>query len=203
MVKNLLVGTMLTTCEVSMCAVPCPCGDDAEFTVAAPLLGVGGKVWTIASMYVAEFGIWPFSLLIATSSTAIRSNVSRIIARLVMYHVFFETFDFECCPVLSYRLTDHRLHLRRPWYRSLDWNTTLIPRGNLACFSQSAFQQMQQSIVMLIAALTATDKITAENGAAAALILLGTIQVALAMPEQIMGVIKSMVLKAGDKVSSI
>lgn len=143
---------------------------------------------------------WPFSLPIATSSTAIRSNVSRIIARLVMYHVFFETFDFECCPVLSYRLTDHRLHLRRPWYRSLDWNTTLIPRGNLACFSQSAFQQMQQSIVMLIAALTATDKITAEAGAAA-LILLGTIQVALAMPEQIMGVIKSMVLKAGDKVT--
>ena len=60
MVKNLLVGTMLTTCEVSMCAVPCPCGDDAEFTVAAPLLGVGGKVWTIASMYVAEFGILAF-----------------------------------------------------------------------------------------------------------------------------------------------
>jgi hypothetical protein len=59
---------------------------------------------------------------------------------------------------------------------------------------------MQQSIVMLIAALTATDKITAEAGAAA-LILLGTIQVALAMPEQIMGVIKSMVLKAGDKVT--
>jgi len=60
---------------------------------------------------------------------------------------------------------------------------------------------MQQSIVIFIAALTATDKITAENGAAAALILLGTIQVALAMPEQIMGVIKSMVLKAGDKVT--
>jgi len=39
---------------------------------------------------------------------------------------------------------------------------------------------------MLIAALTATDAISAAAGAAA-LISLGTIQVALAMPEQIMG----------------
>lgn len=59
---------------------------------------------------------------------------------------------------------------------------------------------MQQSIVMLIAALTATDKISAEAGAGA-LVLLGTVQVALAMPEQIMGVIKTFILKNGDKVS--
>jgi hypothetical protein len=63
---------------------------------------------------------------------------------------------------------------------------------------KSAFQQMQQSIVMFVAALTATSKITAEAGAGV-LILLGTIQVALAMPEQIMGVIKTFVLKGGDK----
>ena len=32
--------------------------------------------------------------------------------------------------------------------------------------------------------------------------MLGTIQVALAMPEQIMGVIKSFILKSGDKVQA-
>jgi hypothetical protein len=64
-----------------------------------------------------------------------------------------------------------------------------------------ALQQMQQSIVMLLAALTATNKISAEAGAGA-LILLGTIQVALAMPEQIMGVISNFMLKKGDKQSA-
>ena len=54
---------------------------------------------------------------------------------------------------------------------------------------------------MLIAALTATDRITAAAGAAA-LITLGTIQVALAMPEQIFGVIKNFILKTGDKVQA-
>ena len=184
-----------------MCAVPCPCGDDAEFTVAAPLLAVGGKVWTIASMYVAEFGILAFfspdcNLINGYKVKCFTYHCTPCDVSCVLSNV-----DFECCPVLFDRRTDHRLHLRRLWRRSLDRNTTLIPRRNLAYFSQSAFQQMQQSIVIFIAALTATDKITAENGAAAALILLGTIQVALAMPEQIMGVIKSMVLKAGDKVT--
>lgn len=54
---------------------------------------------------------------------------------------------------------------------------------------------------MLIAALTATERITAAAGAGA-LITLGTIQVALAMPEQIMGVIKNFILKSGDKVQA-
>jgi len=54
---------------------------------------------------------------------------------------------------------------------------------------------------MLIAALTATETITAEAGAAA-LITLGTVQVALAMPEQIFGVIKNFILKTGDKVQA-
>jgi len=46
-----------------MCSVPCACGiggKDAEFVVTAPLLGLDGKVWTIAMMYVSEFGILAF-----------------------------------------------------------------------------------------------------------------------------------------------
>jgi len=65
----------------------------------------------------------------------------------------------------------------------------------------SEFSRHHQSVVMLIAALTATDKISAKEGAAA-LVLLGTIQVALAMPEQIMGVIKNFILKTGDKTQA-
>ena len=136
MFKSLLVGVLLTSCEVSMCSVPCPCGD-AEFKVRAPLVSLDGKVWTIAMMYVTEFGIL----------------------------VFFN------------------------------------PDSDLFNGYKMAFQQMQQSIIMLIAALTATDKITASEGAAA-LVMLGTIQVALAMPEQIMGVIKNFILKKGDKTQA-
>ena len=75
------------------------------------------------------------------------------------------------------------------------------PDSDLFNGYKMAFQQMQQSIIMLIAALTATDKITASEGAAA-LVMLGTIQVALAMPEQIMGVIKNFILKKGDKTQA-
>ena len=86
-----------------------------------------------------------------------------------------------------------------------------------------AFQQMQQSVIMVIAALTATDRITAAEGSAA-LVMFGTVQVILAMPEQvscphvhsrpralvkaltknnplqIWGLVKSQVLKTADKV---
>lgn len=75
------------------------------------------------------------------------------------------------------------------------------PDNDLFNGYKMAFQQMQQSIIMLIAALTATDKITAKEGAAA-LVMLGTIQVALAMPEQILGVIKNFILKKGDKTQA-
>ena len=38
MLKSLLVGVMLTTCDVEMCSVPCPCQqNDAKFAVRAPL----------------------------------------------------------------------------------------------------------------------------------------------------------------------
>ena len=62
MLKSLLVGVMLTSCEVEMCSVPCSCAQDGEaaFTVTAPLLSLDGKVWTIASMYVTEFLVLVF-----------------------------------------------------------------------------------------------------------------------------------------------
>jgi len=60
MLKACLTGIMLTSCEVSMCSVPCPCGD-ANYTVTAPLLDLDGKVWTIAMMYVSEFLILVFA----------------------------------------------------------------------------------------------------------------------------------------------
>jgi hypothetical protein len=137
MFKNLMVGAMLTTCEATMCSVPCECGADAEFKVSAPLLGVDGKVWTVAMLYVIEFLVLAF----------------------------------------------------------------FSPDNDLINGYKMAFQQMQQSIVMLVAALTATSKISAESGAGV-LVLLGTIQVALAMPEQIMGVISNFILKKGDKQSA-
>ena len=137
MLKNLLVGIMLTNCDVTMCSIPCPCGTDAEYTVSAPLLGLDGKVWTIAVMYLLEFLVLAF----------------------------------------------------------------FSPDNDLINGYKMAFQQMQQSIVMLIAALTATNYISAEAGAGA-LVTLGTIQVALAMPEQIFGVVKTFVLKSGDKTKA-
>ena len=61
MLKSLLVGVMLTTCDVEMCSVPCPCQqNDAKFAVRAPLISLDGKVWTIASMYVVEFAVLVF-----------------------------------------------------------------------------------------------------------------------------------------------
>ena len=72
------------------------------------------------------------------------------------------------------------------------------PDGDLFNGYKSALQQMHQSIVMLVAALIATENIEAESGAKV-LITLATIQVALAMPEQILGVLKSMILKSGSK----
>jgi len=129
MLKNLLVGMMLTTCEVSMCAVPCPCGMPAEYRVSAPLLNVSGKVWTIALMYVAEF----------------------------CGYIFFNP------------------------------DTDVFNGWKLA------FMQMQQSLIMLVAALMATDYIS-ETAGAAALITVATLQVSMAMPEQIFGVIKAQVL---------
>ena len=137
MIKNLMVGIMLTSCDVAMCSVPCECGPDAEFRVSAPLLDAGGKAWTVAVLYLTEF--------------------------LVL--------------------------------------VSFSPDNDLINGYKTAFQQMQQSIVMFVAALTATDRISAEAGAGV-LVMLGTIQVALAMPEQIMGVISNFILKKGDKQSA-
>ena len=86
----------------------------------------------------------------------------------------------------------------------------LIESVVVVCFSpdkdvingyKNTFQQLQQSIIMLVAALTATDNITAESGAAV-LILLGIIQVAIAMPEQIMNSIRTFILKKGNGTSA-
>ena len=137
MFKNLMVGAMLTSCEATMCSVPCECGAEAEFRVSAPLLAVDYKVWTVAGLYAIEFLVLAF----------------------------------------------------------------FSPDNDLINGYKMALQQMQQSIIMLLAALTATNRISAEAGAGA-LILLGTIQVALAMPEQIMGVISNFMLKKGDKQSA-
>ena len=134
MFKNLMVGAMLTSCEATMCSVPCECGAEAEFRVSAPLLAVDYKVWTVAGLYTIEFLVLAF----------------------------------------------------------------FSPDNDLINGYKMALQQMQQSIVMLLAALTATNKISAEAGAGA-LIMLGTLQVALAMPEKIWGVFSQFVLKTGDK----
>lgn len=72
------------------------------------------------------------------------------------------------------------------------------PDSDLINGYKTAFQQMQQSVIMLVAALTATDRITAAEGSAA-LVMFGTIQVILAMPEQVCCAHDHLSLPAADK----
>ena len=60
MFKNVLVGVMLTTCDVSMCTVTCPCGP-SDYKVTAPLLDPPGKVSVVAGLYLLEFFVLVFA----------------------------------------------------------------------------------------------------------------------------------------------